>query len=170
MRNFIIQSIRFLFFVFAQGLIFNSLEIGFGIHIMIYPLFIMLLPFETAIIPMILSAFLLGIGIDSLSNTYGLHASSLVVVAYLRPVVFKAFSPRDGYEGPKEGNIFEMGQRGFLLVFGSLLLFHHFWFFMLEIFNFNEVVNAFKKLILSIPISLFFCVLFQYLFIKRVKN
>jgi hypothetical protein len=130
----------------------------------------MLLPFETAIVPMILSAFLLGIGIDSLSNTYGLHASSLVVVAYLRPVVFKAFSPRDGYEGTKEGNVFEMGPRWFLLVFGSLLFIHHFWFFMLEIFKFNELGYILKKLLLSIPVSLLFCVLFQYLFIKRVKD
>lgn len=170
MRNIFVQSIRFIFFVAAQALIFNQLEIGFGIHIMIYPLFIMLLPFETGIIPMLLLAFFMGLGIDSLSNTYGLHASALVVIAYIRPLIFKAFSPRDGYEGNKEGSIFEMGQRWFLLVFGSLLLIHNFWFFMLEIFKFNELGYVFKKLILSAPISMLFCILFQYLFIKRVKS
>lgn len=170
MRSIIIQSIRFVFFVFAQSLIFNQLEIGFGIHIMIYPLFIALLPFETAIIPMLLLAFFMGLGIDSLSNTYGLHTSALVVIAYLRPIIYKAFSPRDGYEGNKDGSIFEMGQRWFLLVFGTLLLIHHFWFFMLEIFKFNELGYVFKKLILSVPISMLFCVLFQYLFLKRIKS
>ena len=44
--------IRFVVFAFLQALIFNQLNIGFGIHLMIQPLFIMLLPFELTVIPM----------------------------------------------------------------------------------------------------------------------
>lgn len=170
MRTVVVHSIRFLFFVFAQALIFNQLEIGWGIQPMIYPIFILLLPFEIAIIPMLFIAFAMGICIDAMSNTYGLHTSSLLLFAYLRPVIFKVFSPRDGYDSLKEGNVFEMGQRWFLYVFGSLLLIHHFWFFMVEIFKFNEIGYVLRKLILSSIVSYIFCILFQFIFLKRTKS
>ncbi len=170
MRTIVIQSLRFLFFVFAQVLIFNQIEIGWGIQPMIYPLFILLLPFETSIIPMMLLAFGMGISIDAMSNTYGLHTSSLVLFAYLRPVIFKVFSPRDGYDTLKESNVFQMGHRWFLYVFGTLLLIHHFWFFMIEIFKFNEMAYVIQKLILSSILSYIFCILFQLIFIKRTKS
>lgn len=170
MRNILVHIVRFLFFVFAQSLIFNQLEIGWGIQPMIYPLFIMLLPFEIGIIPMLFIAFGMGICIDAMSNTYGLHTSALLLFAYLRPVIFKVFSPRDGYDSLKEGNVYEMGQRWFLYVFGSLLLIHHFWFFMVEIFKFNEIMYILRKLVFSSIFSYIFCILFQFIFLKRTKS
>lgn len=169
MRNLVVHGLRFLFFVFAQTLVFNQLEIGWGIQPMIYPLFILLLPFEIGVIPMLLLAFGMGICIDAMSNTYGLHTSALLMFAYLRPVIFKTFSPRDGYDSLKEGNVYEMGQRWFLYVFGSLLLIHHFWFFMIEIFKFNEIGYILRKLVFSSILSYIFCILFQLIFLKRSK-
>lgn len=170
MRNFLKHTVRFIFFVVAQTLVFNKFEPGLGIHPMIYPLFIALLPFEFGIIPMMFLAFGMGICIDALSDTYGLHTSALVLVAYIRPLIFKAFSPRDGYDPLKEGTIFEMGQRWFLMAFGSLLLIHHFWFFAVELFKMNEIWYLIKKLILSVPISFVFCLLFQFIFLKRTTS
>lgn len=170
MRLVIIHTLRFIFFVAAQTLIFNQFEIGLGIHPMIYPLFIMLLPFDIGVVTMLLLAFAMGISIDAMSNTYGLHTSALLVVAYLRPIIFKTFSPRDGYEGLREGTIFEMGQRWFLYTFGSLLLIHHAWFFMVEVFKFNELLYVLRKLVLSAPVSYIFCMLLQFIFLKRSKG
>ena len=83
--------IRFIILWILQVLIFNQLEFGFGIHMMIYPLFIMLLPFDLGILSLLLYAFLLGLSIDIFSNTYGLHASSLLMMAYFRPIIFNFF-------------------------------------------------------------------------------
>lgn len=170
MKNILKHIFRFAFFVVAQTLVFNQFEIGYGIHPMIYPLFIVLLPFEIGTISMMFLAFAMGICIDALSNTYGLHTSSLVFIAYIRPLVFKAFGPRDGYDPLKEGSIFEMGQKWFFLSFGTLLVLHHFWFFTIEIFKFNEFFYILKKLILSAPLSYLFCLLYQYIFLKRTKG
>ncbi|MBI1835887.1 MAG: hypothetical protein HYR91_01340 [Flavobacteriia bacterium] len=170
MKIVIVHTLRFLFFVLAQSLIFNQLEVGFGIHPMIYPLFIVLLPFEINTLLLLLIALITGLCIDSLSNTYGLHTSSLLVVAYLRPIIFKIFAPRDGYDANKEGSISEMGQRWFIYVFGILLLIHHFWFFMLEMFKWNEILLILKKTILSLPISYLLCVLLQVVFVSKPKE
>lgn len=170
MRIFLIHSLRFVLFLIAQALLFNQLEIGLGIQAMIYPLFILLLPYNLNIFIAMLVAFALGFGIDSISNTYGLHASSAVLLAYLRPTIFKTFEPRDGYENTQELNMYEMNSTWLLSVFGLMLLIHHFWFFTLELFKLNEIGFILQKTILSVPISLLICVVIQVIFIRRPGN
>ncbi|MDX2359379.1 MAG: hypothetical protein QNK23_01140 [Crocinitomicaceae bacterium] len=144
---------------------------GFGIQLMIYPLFIILLPVELSVIPLMLAAFSLGIFIDAMSNTYGLHTSALLAMAYSRPMIFDLFAPRDGYDPLLETNVFNMGTGWFLKVFGLLILIHHFWFFMLEMFKLNEIGFVLRKTALSAPLSFLICILLQYLLIqKRAKN
>src|SRR3989338_8399820 len=83
--------------------------------------------------------------LDALSNTFGLHASSALIFAYFRPVIFKLFAPRDGYENTEESNIYTMGTRWFIYAFGLLLLIHHTWFFLIEIFKLNEILLLLRK-------------------------
>lgn len=170
MNDLLKHSIRFFALFIIQAYILNQLEIGFGIQLMVYPLFIMLLPFDLGLIYLMLLAFGMGIMIDAVSNTYGLHTSSLVFFAYLRPFIMKLFSPRDGYEKVREGNIFEMGSRWFIYVFGGLLAIHHFWFFLLEVFRLDEVLFILRKTILSVPLSYLLCYLLQALFISKPKE
>ena len=171
MRIIFTHIFRFILFVLAQAWVFNKLEIGFntGIQVMIYPLFLMLLPFETTVFVLLIVAFVMGLFIDALSNTYGLHTSSLLLVAYMRPIVFKIFSPREGYDSLKESSIFEMGQRWFVSVFGLLLLIHHFWFFTIEMFKMNEILFVLQKTILSVPVSFLLCILLQVIFVTKPK-
>ena len=161
--------LRFFLFVFLQSFIFNQLEINTYVHIMIAPLYIMLLPFDTSVIRLLFVAFLLGLCIDSLSNTFGLHASSLLVFAYLRPLVFRWFSPRDGYDTIKKPTIFDMGYTWFILVFGILLFFHHLWFFFIESFSFQEFILILLKTLPSVVLSFIVCIILQTLFLKKSK-
>jgi hypothetical protein len=162
--------IRFFVFVVLQALIFNQLEIGYGFHLMIHPLFVMLLPFEMGVISLLGLAFLLGIIIDVFSNTYGLHASSLVMMAYFRPMLFKFYGPREGYDPLKEPNVFDMGNRWFTLVFGFLLLIHNFWFFLVESFQLNQFLFILQKTIFSTVPSFLICLLLQSFLIKKSKT
>lgn len=170
MNEIIKHIIRFLVLVVVQSLILNQLEIGFGIQLMVYPLFILLLPFDLGIIYMLLIAFGMGIAIDSISNTYGLHTSALLVVTYLRPFIFKMFAPRDGYDNLKEGNMYEMGTRWFIYVFGLLLVIHHLWFFTLEIFRLDDFFFILQKTLLSLPLSFLLCLLLQTMFVSKPKE
>lgn len=167
MRVILIHSIRFVLLVLLQTLVFNQLEVGLGIHPMIYPLFIMLLPFSTSPVVLLLVSFAMGMLIDVFSNTGGLHASSLLVFALFRPVIFKVFSPRDGYDPTKEGSVYEMGHLWFFYCFGILLLIHHLWFFFMEVFKFSEILYVLRKLVLSVPVSYLLVILLQFLFLKR---
>lgn len=164
------HSIRFVFLVLLQALVLNQLEVGLGIQFMPYPIFIFLLPFEIGVNLLLLLAFVMGLSIDAISNTYGLHTSSLVLFAYLRPVFFKMFAPREGYDPLKESNIYEMGTRWFIYVFGILLLIHHFWFFLLEMFRIDAVLFILQKTALSLITSFFVCVILQMLFVRKPKE
>lgn len=164
------HSFRLGFFLLIQALILNQVELGAGTLIMIYPLFILLLPVEINIFLLLILAFILGISIDILSNTYGLHASSLLLMAYFRPIIFKAFSPRDGYETDQELNIYSMGVLWFIKTFGILLLIHHFWFFLIELFRFDQILYVLLVTILSVPLSFTLCLLIQFLFIRKPRK
>lgn len=162
-----VYFLRLLLFVFLQAFIFNMLEISPLIHIMITPLYIFLLPFDRSVISLLVIALVLGLGVDAASNTFGLHTSALLLVAYLRPFVFRVFSPRDGYDPIKTPSIFDMGNRWFISTFSILLIIHHLWFFILEAFSFNEAILVLEKTILSSLISFVVCVILQTIFIKR---
>lgn len=167
MNQVVKNILRFLALMVFQVLVLNQIEIGFGIQIMVYPLFILLLPVEMGVSMLLLLAFGLGIMIDAMSNTYGLHASSLLVVAYFRPVIFKLSAPRDGYDPLLETNLHTMGYKWFVKTFGVLLIIHHFWFFLLEIFKLNELIFVFQKTGLSVVLSFSLCILLQYLFMNK---
>ncbi|MBL4862673.1 MAG: hypothetical protein JKY09_06625 [Crocinitomicaceae bacterium] len=170
MNSVVKHALRFVLFVLVQALVLNQIEIGLGVQIMIYPLFILLLPVTISIFPLMLAAFGLGLCIDAMSNGYGLHTSSILAIAYFRPMIFNFFAPRDGYDLLVETNIFQMGTKWFISVFGILIVIHHFWFYMLEMFKLNELLFVVQKTVLSALVSLLICILLQYLFLRKPKE
>lgn len=166
--NYIVKNIiRLLIFVLVQGLIFGQLNFGYGIHPMIYPLFIILLPFDTRPITLMFLAFLTGIGVDFFMNTFGLHASTAVLIAYIRPSVFKRFSPREDYDVLKEPIASEWGYAWFIKVSGTLVLIHHFWFFLLEYFKWSAWKEILLSTVLSAILTLIIFIVIQILFFKK---
>jgi hypothetical protein len=170
MKDFTTHTFRFLFFLVIQALVLNQLEIGVGIQLMVYPLFILLLPFEMGVVGLLVVALCMGVAIDIISNTFGLHTSSLLLVAYIRPILFSVYAPRDGYENLKEGSSFVMGARWFVLVYGWMLLIHHTWFFSLELFRLDEFFFILQKVVLSFPLSFLLSWLLQLFLVSKPKE
>jgi hypothetical protein len=161
---------RFIFLVLTQVLVLNQLEVGLGIQGMIYPMFIIFLPVEIGVILLMTIAFVMGMSIDAMSNTYGLHTSALLAVAFARPFFFDLFAPRDGYDPLVEPDMFSMGRSWFFKTYGVLLLLHHLWFFSLEMFKFSEILLILQKTFLSIVFSFVLSILVHYLLVKRPKK
>ncbi|MFT5581183.1 MAG: hypothetical protein ACI9G9_000429 [Psychromonas sp.] len=170
MNSAIVHIARFLIIGLVQIFIINQLEIGIGVLPMVYPLVLFLLPIEMNVVGAMLLGFGFGFIIDSMSNTFGLHASSLLLFAYMRPWVLKKFAPRENYDLNKEGNIYNMGPSWFFYTFGTLLLIHHFWFFVFEVANFGEFFYILQKTILSVIVSFLLCIGLQIIFVKKPKE
>ena len=170
MNSAFVHILRFIIIGLVQVFIVNQLELGLGILPMVYPLVLFLLPIEMNVVAVMMIGFGFGFVIDSLSNTYGLHASSLVLFAYLRPWILKKFAPRENYELNKEGNVYNMGRSWFIYTFGSLLVLHHLGFFVFEVSNFGEFFFILQKTILSVIISFLLCIGLQIIFVKKPKE
>lgn len=153
-----------------QILFLTNFAPGWGIHVMIYPMLIIALPFDLKPVWLMLIALLLGFTIDAFNNTYGLHASSAVFIAYLRPTLMKFISPKDGYDTLLRPNIKDMGFKWYATILIILIALHHLWFFVFESFNLYDFGYILLKTVLSTVVSWFLSILLQYLFAKPSKT
>jgi hypothetical protein len=171
MMNSIFKNVfRFILFAGLQILIFNKIEVGWGIQFMPYPLFLFLLPQTLRIEFLFIIAFIFGLTLDGFSNTYGLHTSALLTFAYLKPIVFKAYAPHEEYDPLLETNIYTLGPIWYFYTFGILMLIHHLWFFVFETLRIDLMFFILLKTILSVIASFVLSLILQYLFVARPKD
>lgn len=137
---------------------------------MVYPIAILMLPFETSLFLSIVLSLILGIGVDAMSDTFGLHTSASLVVGYSRPYLLNLLKPRDGYDNSLLPSIHDMGKSWFLMSVGIMLFIHHLWFFTFEILRFDLLDLILLKTFFSTIASVFIIVLLQYLFYKPTKQ
>jgi rod shape-determining protein MreD len=162
-------GLNFILIVLVQGLVVNPWEIHEFLNPMVYPMLILMLPFELSVFATLVIAFALGICVDGVSNTFGLHASAAMVVGYLRPTILKYIKPRDGYDSTLMPSIHDMGVVWFMGYTTFFLFIHHLWFFTLEIFNL-DVLLILAKTLSSLLFSLVLIVLLQFILYKASKK
>lgn len=158
-----------LLIIFSQVLIFNRIELGFGMCIMISPLFIMVLPFRMSLAQTLLIAFLIGGIIDVFMSTYGLHASSLVFAAYLRPSLFKLIAPNEDFIRGNDTNDKYASKGRFFLLLLLLVLAHNLWFFILESFALDEFLFTSIRIGLSTVASTLIVFIIFLLFLLKTN-
>jgi len=157
------NTFRFLTLLLIQVLIIKNIELGRFINPFIYVLFIILLPFETSRLLLLVLAFLMGLSVDMFYDTLGMHASASVFMAFCRPRVFKFFSPREGYTVGAQPTIHSMGATWFISCSLLLIFIHHLTLFYMEVFRFSEFFSTFFRVIMSTLFTLGLCLLSQYL-------
>ena len=160
----------FILIVLFQGLVVNNIQFSEYINPMVYPVMILLLPFEMRAIPTMLVALVLGLCVDAFSNTFGLHASAALLIGYIRPAVIRYLQPKEGYDSALLPTIQDMGVPWFFLYTTVILLLHHLWFFSIEILRFDLILLILGKTFLSFLFSLVLIVVFIYIFYKPSKS
>jgi hypothetical protein len=168
--------LRFCIIILLQVLILNKITlrwwsepVGFPIFIpYVYPLFILLLPFETPVWALLIMGFLLGVSIDSFMNTAGMHAFATILLAYLRTNVLSALLPRNlsEYAG-QQPSIKSMGWMPFLVYSSFLIVLHHLVFFTIELWNFSNIGFLMLKVLASSVTSMLFIIVYLLLFTKQ---
>lgn len=163
-------GLNFILIVLIQGLVVNNIKIDEFLNPMVYPMLILMLPFELSLLATLIISFLLGISVDGFSNTFGLHASAAMLIGYLRPTVLRYIKPRDGYDSSLLPSIQDMGIPWFLGYASLFLLIHHAWFFTFEILRFDLTLLILAKTFFSLIFSLILIILFQFIFYKASKK
>jgi rod shape-determining protein MreD len=161
-----------------QVLILNKITLrwwsqpaGFPVFIpYVYPLFILLLPFEMSVSGLLIVGFLTGITMDSFTNTAGIHACATVLIAYLRTNVLNALMPKNLSEYPNQSpNVKNMGWMPFLVYSSFLVLLHHTVYFSIELWSFVNIGYLLLKIVASTLTSILFIVAYLLLFTRQVN-
>ena len=172
MSNLVLtNTFRFLGLLFLQVLILQRVGIGWTsfpyIHILLYPLFIILLPMRTPKAAVMLLAFLIGISVDLFYSSPGIHASASVFTGFIRSFILARLEPRGGYNVNFSPTKERMGLNWFLRYAGILMAAHLFFYFSVEAFTFVFFIDILIKTLVGFVISMMFIILFMFIFNPR---
>jgi len=164
------NSIRFVLLVLLQVLIVQNIHLGAYVILFPYILFILLLPFETPKLLVMLIAFFTGLVIDMFYDTAGIHAAVCTLVGYSRHYILKVLAPREGYDAGQSPTIQSMGAVWFITYSATIIFIHHLFFFYLEIFRFSEFFTTLLRVFLSTIGTFVFVYVIQFLFYRAAKK
>lgn len=159
--------IRFVVLVLFQVWVLNNIQFSGYINPYLYVLFLLLLPFETPSWLVLVLAFALGLSVDMFSDTLGMHASASLLMAFMRPYILQAISPRDGFEIGTFPRIYYYGFVWFLKYAFILVFMHHLFLFSVEVFKLYNFHLVLWRTVLSTIFSTFLIVLSQYVVFRK---
>jgi rod shape-determining protein MreD len=159
--------LQFAVLILAQVLIFSNIEFSGFINPYIYILLILLLPFNTPGIVLLVVSFTLGIMIDLFMGTPGVHSSATLLMAFSRPAVMAVFSPREGYQTGTLPRLEQFGLEWFAKYTIALVLIHHFTLFYLEVFTFHHFFSTLLRALLSSILTSLLIIFSQYFVFRR---
>lgn len=168
-RQLTTHVLRFAGLLLFQVLVLNNVELHGFISPYIYPLFILLLPFDTPRALVLLLSFVLGLSVDMFANTPGLHAAATVWMGYLRAGIINLNIPPGGYESSDKPTLASMGFSWFFVYAGISIVLHHIFYFLIEAYTLSFFLFTLLKTIGSIAVSLFLIILYQYLFYEKTR-
>ncbi len=164
-----INILRFVALIAAQVLIFSNIKVSPFISPYVYPLIILLLPFETPKWLLLILGFATGLTVDLFLGSLGMHAAACLLIAYLRPVLVKGITPK-GAEFEVEPNINLQGATWFMIYLGIATLIHHLCYFLIEGGTFYNPFIALFRVIVSTAFSVLFMMIFLILFSSSKKR
>ncbi|MDY0200516.1 MAG: rod shape-determining protein MreD [Tenuifilaceae bacterium] len=157
----------FVLLLTLQVFLFNNIQLSGYINPYVYILFILLLPYETPGWLLLGLGLVLGICVDSFMNTYGMHSSATLLLAFLRPCLLNLLANREDVDRKGSPSIYPNGFTWFFKYAFFLVLAHHFMLFFIESFSFATFFHTMLRVILSTIVTTSFILLSTFLFSKK---
>lgn len=161
-------NLFFLFFalLFLQVFILNNiLFLGF-INPYLYIAFVFLYPLKEKRIPFLFYSFLLGLFVDFFSDTGGIHAFSILLIAYIRLFFIRVYLRKT----TTDYAFFNLMSEPFGKVFNyvvTLTIIHHLVYFSFVNFSFNNFSDVLLNTLYSSIFTLVLFFLGTYIFSKN---
>jgi hypothetical protein len=168
-NNYILQLITFGLYILTQILFFGDVVLLDKAFCFIYIGFILLLPIEVPLLNLLLVAFFTGLTVDIFYNSMGMHASSTLLLAFLRPYWISMITPRGGYEEVYAPTIKDLNLGWYTTYAFPLILVHHLALLYIEAGGFSDGWYTFGKVLSSTVFSFIVIVIVQMLFYRRRK-
>jgi hypothetical protein len=166
-NNNLLNIFRFVILLTIQILIFNNINLFGYINPYPYLLFVLLYPVNGNKSLLLLSSFTMGLLLDVFLNSGGVHAAASLVLAFVRPSLFK-FSFGLSYEYQTVKIADKLSPERITFLFLAVII-HHFVLFSLEYYRFSLIAEIFVRALSTTIFTLLFCLLIIYL-IKPSKR
>jgi rod shape-determining protein MreD len=161
--------LRFVLLLLAQVLVFSNINFSSFVNPYVFPLFVLLLPFETPRWLLMILGFLSGLCLDLFLGSTGMHAASCLALGYLRPFLINIITPK-GTEFEITPNIHSQGLPWFIIYLGVAMTLYLSFYFIVEAATFYNFFLLLLKIVLSTVTSVLFMVIFLFLFSTRKKR
>jgi hypothetical protein len=163
-----INAFRFILLLLLQGLILKRMTFEVGglgyVHILIYPLFILLLPIKTPKALVVALGFIMGIGVDIFYNSPGIHASALIFTAYIRGLILRLLTPYEGYNVEDSPTLVTMGFSWYVSYIATTFIVHIFFYFSVEAFSFVYISEIMLNTLFSFISSFLIVLIIDFIF------
>ena len=166
-RSGIFVFVYFVLYLLIQVMLFKQLVLFNTAFCFLYVAFILLLPIETNTLILMLVAFILGFCVDIFYDSLGLHAMSLVLVAYVRNYWLNTITPQGGYDAGEGPTLAVNGLQWFIVYSLPLVFIHHFVLFFTEAGGFGIFWFTMLKVMTSITFTMFVILFLQYFSFDR---
>ncbi len=168
MNSYLLISIlRFTVLFLAQVWLFNNIEFWGFLNPFVYILYVLLYPVNANKSFLLISSFFMGLLMDMFFNTGGVHTTATLVLAYIRPTLFR-FAYGVSYEYNTIKITDKFTSETFILVLLSVGI-HHFILYNLEIFKIALLWDILWKSIANIVLTTTTVILIL-LFLKSTKR
>jgi len=164
-----INFFRLILLLLSQILIFSNINFSSFINPYIFPLFILLLPFEIPRWLLILIGFSAGLLLDFFLGSAGMHAAACLLIAYLRPFLINVITPK-GTEFEISPNVYAQGITWFVVYLSITMFIYLTFYFLVEAATFLNFFLLLIKIFLSVFVSVTFMLIFLFLFSAKKKR
>jgi rod shape-determining protein MreD len=164
--NRLYQIIGLILLLFFQVLILNKINFLGYINPYIYIAFVFVFPVSKNRFPLLFSAFLYGLFVDFFSDSGGIHAFSLLFIAYIRLILIKTLFQKS----EADIAIFKLKSEPFGKIFNYVVILtviHHFILFSLANFSFQNFSDVLLNTLFSSVFTLILYFLGTFIFSRK---
>lgn len=164
-----VNIFRLLLLLLAQILIFSNVNFSSFVNPYVFPLFVLLLPFETPRWLLMILGLGAGLLLDFFLGSMGMHAAACLLVGYLRPFLINVITPK-GTEFEISPNVYAQGITWFVVYLGITMFIYLVFYFFVEAATFLNFFLMLLKIFLSVIVSVSFMLIFLFLFSTKKKR
>lgn len=164
-----INLIRLVVLLLVQVLIFSNIRFSIFVNPYVFPLFILLLPFETPRWLLMFIGMGAGLLLDFFLGSTGMHAAACLFIGYARPFLINIITPK-GTEFEISPNLFAQGITWFSIYISVTMFIYLSFYFVVEAATFYNFFWLLLKIIGSTVVSVLFILVLLYFFSARKKR
>jgi len=164
MMSVIKYILVFLGLLILQISVLNNLSFNAGISIYLYAIFIILLPIKIKPWITLIIAFFIGLIIDGLTHSGGIHAAACVLIAFVRPALLNLFFSTYDLELIQRPSIKNMGLYKFVSFILILIFSHNLAFYFLDAFSLSNFFTGIKIVTINTILTTLLIIIFVHLF------